>query len=121
MLLDSNILIAYLNGEKVVIENIHNWFKRNIALFISSISVAEVLSLPVLTPKEVIQIKKFLDYFIVLPFDYEIAETASFFRRKYKLKLPDAGIAATAFLRNLPLVTRDKEFTKIKELTILEI
>ena len=35
------------------------------------------------------------------------------FRRKYKLKLPDAAIAATAAWLNAQLVTADEKFARL--------
>ena len=37
-----------------------------------------------------------------------------------KLKIPDAAIAGTAFVYNIPLVTQDKIFRKIKKLSVIE-
>ena len=38
---------------------------------------------------------------------------------KYKTKLPDALIAASAIMLGIPLLTFDKGFSKIKELDIV--
>ncbi|MBO5690919.1 MAG: PIN domain-containing protein, partial [Spirochaetaceae bacterium] len=38
--------------------------------------------------------------------------------RFYKIKLPDAIVAATAISYNVPLLTADKEFNKIKGLNL---
>ena len=40
-------------------------------------------------------------------------------KRKYKLKLPDSIIAATAYYLNLPLITADKQFKQVDELEII--
>lgn len=40
-------------------------------------------------------------------------------RNQYKLKIPDAIIAATALVYDLPLITSDKEFQKIKDLNLI--
>ncbi|MBL7803801.1 MAG: hypothetical protein JNL02_08720 [Saprospiraceae bacterium] len=41
-------------------------------------------------------------------------------RRSFKIKLPDAIIAATALVHELDLVTRNREdFSKISNLTVL--
>ncbi len=121
MVLDTNILIAYLNGEEKVIKMLSEWKNSGRALFISTISKAEVLSLPQLLPKDIEKIRFFLNNFFSVPFDDSIAEKAAFIRRIYELKLPDAGIAATALAYNLPLVTRDRQFKKIKEIIVIEI
>jgi len=121
MVLDSNILISYLNGEQQVIKHITDWRKAGKALLISSISSAEVLSLPALTPTDMASIKDFLDDFIAIPFDNDLAEVTAVLRRNYGLLLPDAGIAATALANKVPLVTRDKNFKKIQEITVIEL
>ena len=48
-----------------------------------------------------------------------ITETAIRFRKKYKIKLPDAVIAATANYSGIPLLTADKEFAKLKDLDLV--
>ncbi len=40
-------------------------------------------------------------------------------RMAYKLKLPDAIIAATSIANNASLITADKGFDKVKQLTIV--
>ena len=121
MILDTNILIAYLDGETSVAEKIVQWKQEGRGVFVSSISIAEILSLSLLTPTEVEKIKSFLGNFVSVAFDEEIAEATALFRRKYHLELPDAAIAATAFTQKSPLVTRDHQFRKIQEITVIEI
>ncbi|MBI3290848.1 hypothetical protein HYZ76_01040 [Candidatus Falkowbacteria bacterium] len=53
MIIDTNIIILYLNGDKKVINGLTEWKRQGRALFISSITVAEVLSLPNLTKSEI--------------------------------------------------------------------
>lgn len=121
MILDTNILIAHLNGESGVVDIMSRWKKSGRLLFVSSISVAEILALPAITPAEADRIKMFLSNFLAIPFDHSIAEIAAIFKRTYKLNIPDAAIAASAFTRNIPLVTRDRQFQKIQELTVVKI
>lgn len=121
MLLDSNILIACFEAEPAatsfVLANHEQWQP----MFVSIISVTEVLSLKTLSEEEIQRVKDFLDEFVVLPFDRRVAETAGMFRRAYRLSLPDAVLAATAQLHNLPFITRDKMFSKIAEITVRTI
>ena len=42
-------------------------------------------------------------------------------RNTYRLKLPDAIVAATAIINNIVLVTADSDFKKIKELQLITI
>lgn len=53
MLLDSNILIGYLNGDEIITLNIQNYKAEERILFISAITVTEVLALASLTPAEI--------------------------------------------------------------------
>jgi len=106
MLLDSNILIAYLKGEPSIIETLSRWRREARVLVISSISVAEVLALPVLTPSDIQIVTRFLRTFLSIPFDDRLAETAARLARFHRLRLPDAAIAATAIDHGMPLVTR---------------
>jgi len=121
MLLDTNILIAYLNGESKVVKILSDWKSSGRVLFISSISKAEILALPKISSSEASNIRLFLNDFLSIPFDDSIAESTAFLKRIYKLNLPDAGIAATALTRHLPLVSRDRQFLKIKEITVIKI
>ena len=74
-----------------------------------------------LTPNEADEIKTFLENFISVPLEDNLAETAALFRRNYKLALADAIIIATAAHNDFPLVSRDKQFKRIKEITVIEI
>ncbi len=49
----------------------------------------------------------------------EIKLKAIQIKQKYKLKLPDAIIAATAICYNLPFLSADSDFKKIKELHLI--
>lgn len=53
--------------------------------------------------------------------DYKIKTKCIEIRNKYKLKIPDAIIAASAIVYNLPLITSDKEFEQVKELDLIFI
>ncbi len=120
MVIDTNILIAYLDGQKDVVEAIQTWKSRS-PLFISSISRIEMLALAKLTPADIEEIKSFLENFISVPLDDRLAETAALLRRNYKLELADAIIIATATDKQLPLVSQDRQFKKIPEITVIEI
>lgn len=121
MLIDTNILISYINGDTLAMEALSSWKQEGKALFISSVTVTEVLSYPPLTVSEIDDAKEFLAGFVAIDFDTELAEIAAFLRRAYRLSTPDAAIAATAILHRLPLVTRDKQFVRIKELLVVSI
>ena len=121
MTLDTNILIAYLSGEREVVDFVLEQREAGRAMFMSSIVVAELLSLPKLADADFRRMEDFIANFISVPFDNAIAVTAASLRRQYKLELPDAAIAATALIRQTPLITRDRGFRKISELTFIEL
>lgn len=88
---------------------------------ISIITLLEFSSFPKLTAQD----KKLFDKFLArvdtidLTSDNEThLDLCISLRKKYKLKLPDAIIAATAISCEAYLVTNDKHFSGIKELKI---
>jgi hypothetical protein len=121
MILDSNILIGYLNGDRSIISALQAWRENGAVLFISSVSAIEALSLSSLAPADVIVTENFLSDFIVVPVDMQVVRTAGALRRAYRLSVPDAAIIATAVTNNLPLVTRDKKMRTVPGITFLDI
>lgn len=117
-LLDSNILIGFLNGDK----KIANWIFNEkdydyINLNISFIAKIEVLSLKTLKENQIEEIEKFLNIFQEIYINSEIIKIAAAMRRKNFLTLGDAIIAASAIYRKLILVTNDKKLAfKLKDL-----
>lgn len=76
------------------------------------------MAYPEITEAEYIRIADFLNSLTALPITMPIAYHAALFKRKYRLALADALIAATSFLHNLPLITYDSDFRKIKEIVV---
>lgn len=117
ILLDTNAVGAYLDNEKFA----KNYLKNNLTIGISVITQIEFLSNPELTTKN-----KFLfDEFIELVEIYPVARENKILllqsiavRKKYKLKLPDAIIAATAIVNNAALFSADDIFAKIYNLNL---
>jgi|SRR3989344_1647833 len=113
-LLDSNIVIDFLNGDKKV----GDWMNKEKSTFslfpfsISTVGRIEVLSDKRLTEKQAVELEKFLDSFDTFSISDEIARLAAMLRREKVLSLGDAIIAATAIIRKRTLVTRDKSFAK---------
>ena len=117
-LLDSNILIDFLNGRKET----YSWVmeQRNLgsSLTVAFISRVEVLSMSELKDNQIKQIEDFLDTFkteLFIP--NSVLDTAAALRRKKLLTLGDAVVAATAIVGRMTLVTNDKKLAKrVKEL-----
>ncbi len=114
ILLDTNAIIAVLDGHSVAKEIINH----NI-LHISFITELESLSYQKLTSSERDLIQNFLNECILLELNPEIKKATIDFRSTYKLKLPDAIIAATANYYQLPVVSAYKVFSKVKEIEII--
>lgn len=121
ILLDSNILIGYLNGDATVIKKLYEYKQSETVLFISAITVTEVLALASLTPAEIKIIEAFLSEFVILSVTGNIAKQAATLRRIHKISVPDALIASTALLHLIPLVTADVQLHKIPRLKTVTI
>ncbi len=115
ILLDTNIIIYLLSGDKKLEEILEGKI-----LITSLISEMEVLAYPELDEKNDNKIREFLSKINIVPINESIKEVAIQMRRKYKVKLPDAIIAATSFFLNVPVITTDSDFTRIEGLDILK-
>ena len=116
-LLDSNILINFLNGSDKEVEWVNLKKNKELFLFISVISKIEVLSFSGLSEDKLPTIEKFVNLFQEIPLDDDIVSVASLLRRKFKLPLPDSIITASAISRKMTLVTNDKVLAKkVKDL-----
>lgn len=94
-------------GERYLIDN------NNISI----ITKIELLgwNFPNSEKKEINQ--EFVECSTVFPLDNEVVEKTIELRRNYKIKLPDAIIAATAIIFNFTLISRnDKDFENIEKL-----
>jgi len=121
MVLDSNVLIGYLNGDVAIRDALHAWRETGTVLFISQVSVIEALSYPALDAHEVKDIELFLGDFIAIPIDMEICRRAAELRRIHKFATPDAIIVASAMVNGLPLVTRDRKMRSVKGVDLVGI
>ncbi|WP_231737780.1 type II toxin-antitoxin system VapC family toxin [Terracidiphilus gabretensis] len=99
--LDTNILIDYLNGHPAAQQE----FARYAHPAISVITWMEVMAGT--TPQTEQATRTFLSGFDLLGIDAVTAEQAVSLRRKHRIKLPDAIVWATAQVRQALLVTRN--------------
>ena len=123
MTIDSNIVIAYLEGEQKVVDQLSIWKEQNRPLFLSTIAEAEVLGYPEYTPQERDRTARFIENnFVPVLCDRGIAYRAAVLRATITIKLPDALIAATALLTGTPLVTQNiKDFRHVPGLEIVSL
>lgn len=117
--LDTNILIYFLGADPDVSRRLDTWRDAHETFAVSTLVQVELLSLPRLTPKEIERIDGLLATMTMVPVDTSVARLAAEFRRRYRVKLADAVVAATAFLQEAPLVTRNaKDFSRVKEIEV---
>jgi len=114
-LLDTNIVLYLLNGDKVIADIIGSKVP-----YLSFITEMELLSYSKLTVVFESRIRAFLNECYITEMNQPIKLTAIKIRKTYKLKLPDSIIAATGAHLNIPLLTADIEFNKLKSLQILQ-
>ncbi len=109
LVLDTNIVIYYFRGSEFARDLI-----LNNEITISIITEIELLSYPNNTPTDIVNIKKLLSTFTIIPITTFIKDKTIEFRRKYKLKTPDSIIVATANYLNYALVTADKQLKNVE-------
>ncbi len=114
VLIDTNIALYLLRGDRDLGLSL-----QNSETFISFISELELLGFRSITDQEQTHIGLFLDECIILDINQGIKIVAIELRRKYSLKLPDILIAATAIFLGLPLLSADKQFSQVTELTFV--
>ncbi|HAT77173.1 MAG TPA: PIN domain nuclease [Flavobacterium sp.] len=116
-LIDSNSIIDFCNG--TLPEKGKNLL-LSIKPEISIITNIELFASNNIPDNEQILLKKFVAFSNVFPIDKDLIDSTISIRLLYRIKLPDALIAATAIVNNLTLITRNnKDFTNIKGLKIL--
>jgi len=116
-LLDTNIIIYYLNGDAKAIEFIDTNLKISA---ISSITYLEILVFSY-DEEEDLQVREFLKLFKIYDVERKILDIAINTYRKKKVKMADNIIGSTAKLYNLTLVTRNVNDFKNMELDVLNI
>lgn len=116
VLLDTNAILYLLRGETSFLSTI-----QGKDIIISIISEIELLSSNQINDTNAKAIQKFLDKCLILDIFPAIKENTIFLRKKYRIKLPDAIIASTAFTLDLPFITADKKLFAINELEIIKI
>jgi len=107
-LLDTNIVLGFLNGHV----KINDFFQQHLAkqtLYVSQITRMELLGYANITSNEETCLNRFLSFVKILPISDAVCDQAISLRRKTRLKLPDALIAATAICFNFVLVTCDAD------------
>lgn len=122
MTLDSNIIIAYLGGDSIVIETLLRWKEEGRVIFLPAVVEVEVLSFGDFTSEEKRHTEEFLESLNFVTLDRNTARLTANIRNKFGIKFPDAAVAATALITHTPVVTRNvRDFKKIIGISIVTI
>ena len=108
LLIDTNIALYLLNGDTTIAELLDG---RDI--HVSFITELELLGFQDLKEDDRSIIEELLSNCIIVDLNQAIKRITIDLKQKYKLKLPDAIIAATSIYMNLPLISADKDFERI--------
>jgi len=118
-LIDTNILIYHTQGAEKTVDFITNLIAQN-SFNISALTKIEFLGWDKHTEEGYEKCRKLLETADVYVVDQDIANKAIELKRRKKIKLADAVIAATALLNNLKLATRNTDdFKEIEGLEVL--
>lgn len=119
-LVDTDVFIDYLNGNESARETLDS---PSHTIYYGQITRKELLWMPGLSAVEQKRIKTLLQRHRMVPLDKKIAARFSDLLSLYRhnpLRSADAFVAATAWDRNLSLLTRNqKHYRYIAEITLL--
>jgi predicted nucleic acid-binding protein len=116
--LDTNAIVALLQGNSPLLQLLQNadW------IGISIISQIEFLAFSGLSQGDIQVFQQFVQRVEVVSLttsDTLLIDQIIQLRQQYRLKLPDAIIAAMALHKNANLVTMDREFVKVATLVVI--
>ena len=109
-IIDSDVLIDYLQGLGKAKRELDRYAQREISI----VSWMEIMS-GADTPEEEKACREFLDTFTIHQLSVEIAAEAVLVRKKFRVRLPDAIVWATARTSSCLLVTRNSKDFSPKE------
>ena len=115
LFLDTNVILYLISGDKTLADLLDNK-----TIYISFITELELLGYKEISLEELKKIEDFLNSVSIIEINSEIKKITIGLKRNYKIRLPDAIIAATSTYMNLPLMTSDKDLSKLTGLNILQ-
>ena len=116
-LIDTNIVIATL-GNKLPADG--EAFIKTIPPNISVVKQIELLGWFGVIASDLIQLTDFVNKATIFPLDPPVIQQTIILRQYYKIKTPDAIIAATALIHGLTLVSRNiSDFKLIAQLQVI--
>ncbi len=116
-LIDSNAIIDFCNGKLPT--NGRN-FMMGVSPEISIVTNIELFATKNISSEEYELLEKFVAFSVKHDVNKDLIDTKIMVRQTYKIKLPDAIIAATALVYNLTLISRNtKDFDGIDGLQFI--
>lgn len=115
LFLDTNAFIYFFEGRK----KITNLVVNTPTIYFSVVSEIELLSATHLDQKALDSIKTFLALCQRVELPTEIIDQTILVRRKYRFKVPDAIVIASALHLKAPLVSADVAFKKVTGLHLI--
>lgn len=112
---DTNFIIYIHEGNKII----EPFLNYNFG--ISFISEVELLGFKKISKAEEIKLKGLINDCFLIEWNTKIKEQTIALRKQYNIKLPDAIVAASSIVYEIPLVTADKKFSTIKEIDLVLI
>ena len=117
-LIDSNVIIDFCNGK---LSFNGRKFLETIGPEISIITNIELFATKNISEQEHSLLEKFVAITTIHPVSAELVKTTIDIRQIYKVKLPDAIIAATSLVHNLTLVSHNiADFARINNLEVID-
>lgn len=120
-LIDTNAGIDFLNGKLPPVSTA--WLEQ--LLDTQQLAISVVVRIELLSwqgpPAEMQALEDFIAVTEVLPLDELVTQQTIRLRQQHRVKLPDAIIAATALVHNLPLVTRNvADFKSTADVVVID-
>ncbi len=112
--IDTNICIYLLNGDAVLSELLQD---QNI--YLSIITEMELSAYHGNNKASLETLAVFLQSVSVINIEEPVKINTIEIRKQTKLKLPDCIIAASALTHNMPFITADRAFKKIKDFDLI--
>lgn len=112
--MDTNVVLYLLKGD-LVLQN----FLTEKDFSLSFISELELLGFKQITSIEETSLRVFFEECAIFDVNKGIKHITVDLRRRYSLKLPNALVAATAIFLGIYLLSADKQFSQIDDLTFI--
>ncbi|HEU5289132.1 MAG TPA: type II toxin-antitoxin system VapC family toxin [Cyclobacteriaceae bacterium] len=116
LFVDTNILVNLAEGKKEV----DRYLEGN-NLFVSVITEIELLGWHKITNQQKGFFQMLLNDCTIVGLTKPVKDLAIELKQKHKIKLPDSVIAASTIHLEIPLLTLDQGFEKIKDLNLIVI